>query len=101
MRKITSREWNRIGPDYKSIMNEHRYILEHDPLHGTCLVPVEIDDANGQEKSLFSFEELFLTYNVNAYTEEEARHIAVGSGHSLALMKNFQRVRSLCDADTL
>lgn len=97
MRKITGREWNRIGGDYKSILDGHRYILEHDPQHGTCLVPVEIDDMNGLEKSLLTFEELFLTYNVNAYTEEEARAIAAGSGHSLALMKNFQRVRSLCE----
>lgn len=97
MKKITSREWNRIGADYRSIIEGRHYVLEYDPQYGTCLAPVEIDDTDGLEKSLYTFEELFLTYQVNAYTEEEARNIAVSSGHSLALMKNFQRVRSLCD----
>lgn len=98
MRKITSREWNRIGAEYRSVLDGQKYILVYDRQYGTCLEPVQIDDSDGQEKSLFTFEELFLTYKVNAYTEEEARNIAVSSGHCLALMKNLQRVRSLCDA---
>lgn len=97
MLKITTREWNRIGKSYRSIQGGQRYILAYDPFLGTCLNPVQIDDVDGLEKSLYTFEELFLRYNVNAYTEKEAREIAVGAGHCPALMKNFHRVRSLCE----
>lgn len=97
MKKITSREWLRIGADYRSIINGQHYILEYDQQYGTCLVPVEIDDENGLEKNVYTFVEMFLTYRVNAYTEEEARTIAISSGHSPSLMKDFRCVRSMCD----
>lgn len=96
VKKITSREWKRIGADYRSIINGLHYILEYDQQYGTCLVPVEIDDENGLEKNVYSFVEMFLTYRVNAYTEEEARAIAISSGHSPSLMKDFKVLFSLC-----
>lgn len=99
MMKITSREWERISGDYKTITDGQHEILLYDRVHGTCLVPVEIDDIEGLEMGEYTFKEFGISYRAYAYTLEEAKEIALGSGHLVQYMKKLRRVRSLCDPE--
>lgn len=99
MQKITSREWAHIGSDYKSEINGQKMILKYG--NGTCLIPVEIDDSNGLEQGVYSFNEFGIGYTVLAYTEEEALRIIKDSGHAMRLVADFKRLYSLCEKNDI
>lgn len=99
MMKITSREWERLANDFKSITDGQRSMLMYDAECGTCSVPVEIDDENGLEYSEYLFEACGIPFRVHAYTLEDAMKYAVQDGHALSLIQNMRRGRSLCDPE--
>jgi hypothetical protein len=89
MMKITSKEWNRQHKDYKSIINDQKYIM-----HNNGLEPVEIDDINGQEYRQYKFTEFGIAYTVGAYSESEAMDIIKSCGHYMPMVKDLQLAKT-------
>lgn len=85
MFKITSKQWNKTSKDYKSIINDTKYIMKD-----CSLIPVEIDDINGQELKNYLFEEFGITYSVLAWSIEDAERIIKDCGHNLKYVSNIR-----------
>lgn len=85
MFKITSKQWNKTSKDYKSIINDTKYIMKD-----CSLIPVKIDDINGQELKNYLFEEFAITYSVLAWSIEDAERIIKDCGHNLKYVSNIR-----------
>lgn len=84
MFKITSNEWNKMSKDYKSIIDGTKHIMKD-----CSLIPVEIDDVNGQELKNYLFEEFGITYSVLAWSFEDAKRIIKDCGHMKKHVSNI------------
>lgn len=89
---ITSREWNRISPDFKHDNGRQKTMLYYDRKHGTCSVPVLLDDVNGVEYGPYSFQEHGIKHQVYAYSMAEALEIILGNSHDLSVIQNLKRL---------
>lgn len=66
MEKITRKEFLELANDYKTYIEGIPYILKYDELHGTCLVPVEIqEDKDEVEKSMKNINDLKNKFTFN------------------------------------
>lgn len=88
---ITTREWNRISPDYKSDNGGDKSMLYYSPRHGTCSIPVQLDDENGREYGEYHFQTGAGAYSVFAYSMAEALRIIRSVGHSPSTITGLKR----------
>lgn len=88
---ITTREWNRISDEYKSDNDGRRSMLYYSPSHGTCSIPVQLDDINGREYGKYNFHANGRTYAVYAYSMAEALRIIRSAGHNVSRITGLKR----------
>jgi hypothetical protein len=85
MFRITSNQWQKTGKDYKSIINGTKYIMKD-----CALIPVEIDNINGQELKSYLFDEFGITYSVLGWNIEDAKRIIKDCGHIEKYVNNIR-----------
>lgn len=88
---ITTREWNRISNDYKTDNDGKKAMLYYSPRHGTCSIPVRLDDESGLEYGKYRFRVHGAAYDVYAYSMAEALRIIRSCGHSAGKITGLER----------
>ena len=83
--KITSREWKKRHKDFKTTIDNRKYIMKD-----SALIPVIIDDVEGQELRSYLFEDGILTYSCIAWSIDDAKQIIKSSGHYMPAVKNIR-----------